>query len=79
MAPLGGHMFYIGLNRENVKKSPCLKPQGLKPWYLVCSITKGTSTKFVHIIPHGPEIAPPRGPNVLHRLYIEKCEKNLLV
>ena len=34
-----GHMFYIGLYRENVKKKSCLKPQGLKPWYLVYSIT----------------------------------------
>ena len=25
----GGHMFYIGLYRENVKKS-CLKPQDLE-------------------------------------------------
>ena len=27
----GGHMFYIGLYRENVKKTSCLKPQGLEP------------------------------------------------
>ena len=26
-----GHMFYIGLYRENVKQSSCLKPQGLEP------------------------------------------------
>ena len=26
MAPPGGHMFDIGLYRENMKKSPCLKP-----------------------------------------------------
>ena len=31
------HTHYF-LYRENVKKSS-LKPQGLKPWYLVCSIT----------------------------------------
>ena len=39
MAPPGGNMFYIGLYKEKVKKSSCLKPQGLEPWYLVCSIT----------------------------------------
>ena len=32
MAPPQGHMFYIGLYRENMKKSSCLKPQGLEPW-----------------------------------------------
>ena len=26
-----GYMFYIGLYRENMKKSSCLKPQGLEP------------------------------------------------
>ena len=31
----GGKSFYIGLYRENVK---IFKPQGLEPWYLVCSI-----------------------------------------
>ena len=30
------HMFNIGLYRENVKKSSCLKLEGLEPWYLVC-------------------------------------------
>ena len=34
-----GQMFYIGLCRENVKKSSCLKPQCLEPWYLVWSVT----------------------------------------
>ena len=28
MARPDGHMFYIGLHRENVKKSSCLKQQG---------------------------------------------------
>ena len=27
----GGHMFYIGLYRENMKKSSCLKPEVLEP------------------------------------------------
>ena len=29
MALPRGQMFYVGLYRENVKKSSCLKPQGL--------------------------------------------------
>ena len=39
MALPRGQMFYVGLYRDNVKKSSCLKPQGLVPCYLVCSIT----------------------------------------
>ena len=35
----GDYMFYKGLYRENMKKSTCLKPQGLEPRYLVFSIT----------------------------------------
>ena len=31
MAPPVGHMFYRGLYREKMKKSYCLKPQGLEP------------------------------------------------
>ena len=41
-----GHMFYIGLYRENMKRvflSETTRPRalmfGMKPWYLVCSIT----------------------------------------
>ena len=26
-----GHIFYIGLYRENIEKSSCLKPLGLEP------------------------------------------------
>ena len=54
-------MFNIDLYRENVKKSSCLKPQGLEPCYLVCSITKWTSTKIVQIIALGPKMVPLRG------------------
>ena len=53
-------MFYIGLYRENMKKSSCLKPLGLELWYLVCSITLWTSTKFGQIMPLGPKMAPPQ-------------------
>ena len=34
-----GHMFYIGLYRENMKKSSCLKPQGTESWYLIWNVT----------------------------------------
>ena len=34
MAATRGHMFYIGLYRENLKKSSCLKPESLDIWYL---------------------------------------------
>ena len=39
MGPSWGHMFYIGLYRENMKKSSCLKPQvketsSLGVWYV---------------------------------------------
>ena len=33
-----GHMFYVGLYREDKKKSS-LKPQILEPWYLLSNIT----------------------------------------
>ena len=39
MASPRGHMFYIGLFRENVKESSCLKPEGLDYKYLVFSFT----------------------------------------
>ena len=32
MAQPQGHMFNIGLYRENVKKASCLKPEGLDYW-----------------------------------------------
>ena len=35
MAPPRGHIFYIGLYRENMKQSSCLKPKGIESWYLV--------------------------------------------
>ena len=38
-ASLGGHMLYIGLYMENMKKASFLKSQGIEPGYFVCSIT----------------------------------------
>ena len=43
--------------------------------YLVCSIILGASTKFVQIMPLGPEMAPCRGSHVLQKAYIGKHEK----
>ena len=40
MGPPWGHMFYIGLYRENIEKSSCLKLQGLKSidiWHVASS------------------------------------------
>ena len=59
-------LINIGLYRENVKKSSCLKPQGQEPRFLVFSITKWTSTKFVQIITLGSKMVPPPG----HMFYI---------
>ena len=39
MAPPWGQMLNIGLYRENVKTSSCLKLEALDNWYLVFSIT----------------------------------------
>ena len=50
-----------GLHRKNVKKSSCLKPEGLESWYLVCSIIQWTSTKFIQIISLEPKTGLPQG------------------
>ena len=70
----GGQMFNIGLYRENVKKSSCLKPWVLEPWYFVCSITKWTSTNFVQNIVLGPKMAPPSG-QLFYMAYKENMKK----
>ena len=71
-------MFYIGFYREYVEKTSCLKPHGLEPYYLVCSINKWISTKFVQIIPLGLKMVLPWGSHVLHRLKLGKHEKTFL-
>ena len=38
LAPLGIHIFYPGLYRENIKKSAFLKPHGLVGWCLMCKL-----------------------------------------
>ena len=54
-------MFYIGLKRESMKKSSCLKPQGMKhhlvDLYQVCSNYAPRAKNFSAL-----------GSHVLHRL-----------
>ena len=76
-----GYMWYIGLYRENIKKSSCLKPQGIELWYLVCSITKTSgplpslfklwsrSTKFVQIMTLGPKMVLSQGATCFTQAY----------
>ena len=71
-----GHNFYISLYRENMKKSSCLKPQRIEPWYLVCSIYLWTSTKFVQIMPPGPKIARAGGHMINIGIYRENMKKS---
>ena len=61
-----------------MKKSSCLKPQGLELWYLVCSITLWFSTQFVLIMTLGPKMALPRGHMFYTGLYKEKRGKIVL-
>ena len=63
--PASGSHFYIGLYRENVKKSSCLEPEGLDYWYLaspsgplqVCSNYRSRAKN-----------GPASGSHFLHRL-----------
>ena len=57
-----GHMFYIGLYRENVKKSFCLKPL----WYVVSSGEPLPS--LFKLCPLGHKMGLPQGSHVSHRL-----------
>ena len=54
-----GQLFYIGIFMENNKKYSCLKPSSAEPWYLVRSIIKQTTTKYmyVQIMPLGSKTA----------------------
>ena len=72
-----GPLHILGPTGENrfLRKS-CLKPQVLKPWYLVGSIIYWTSTKFVQIMPLGPKLGPPCGSHILHRLNRENMKKS---
>ena len=60
-------MFYIGLKRESMKKSSCLKPQGMKhhlvDLYQVCSNYAPGAKKFPR----------PRG----HMFYIGLYRENI--
>ena len=52
MAPLqgsyrpGGHMYCISIIREYMKKSSCLKPQGIVASYRLCQTVNFTLRKF---------------------------------
>ena len=66
LVPLLGHMFYIGLYREDKKKSS-LKPQSLEPWYL-CYVTSPSwpLPSLLKFWPWGTKW-PARGSHVLQR------------
>ena len=72
------HRIKIDFQDENLKESSRLKPQGLEPGYLVCSITEKTSTKIVQILPFGPKMGLPWGSQVYIGLYREIMKKNLV-
>ena len=57
----------IGTKKPIFKILLFLKPEGVEIWYFVCGISLGTSTKFVHKIPIGSELAPPWVSQVEHR------------
>ena len=70
----------IGLYRENMKKSSCLKPQELEPyniWY-IASPSRPLSSLF-KLCPCCQKMGPPRGSHVLHRLTQGKPEKDLFI
>ena len=46
-------MFYIGLYRENMKKSSCLKPQDLESWYYLVDLYQVCSN-YIHWVKHVP-------------------------
>ena len=68
MACPGGHMFYIGLYRENVKKNLFVwnhKAKSLDIWYVA---SPSGPSMFVRILVLGPKMVLPWGSIVLHRL-----------
>ena len=63
--------FYIGLYRENMKKS-CLKPQGIEPWYVAS--TSGPLPSLFKLFTWGPL----RGHMFYIGLYKENVKKSCL-
>ena len=64
-----GHLFYIDLCRENRRNlSSSFKPQGPRLRYLVCSIVKQSSAKFVQIKPLGPKLTLLHGGHLIFKL-----------
>ena len=48
-------------NKDSKLQNYSQKVEGMEPWYLVCSISLWTSTKFVHMMPLWLKLALPRG------------------
>ena len=57
----GGHMLEHRNKDSKLQNFSSLKLEGAELWYLVCSISFWTSTKFVHMMPLGSILAPPLG------------------
>ena len=64
------------LSSETTRPFCHLKPQGLEPWYLVCSIYFWTLTQYVQNMALQPKMAFPQGLHVLHRLIWGKHKKS---
>ena len=63
----GGHKLEHRNKEYKFQIFSSLKVEGLQLWYLVCSISYWTSTKFVNKMPLGSKPAPPLGSQVEHR------------
>ena len=63
----GGSQVEHRNKEQTFYNSFSLKLYGLELWYFVCSISLGTSTKFVNKMPVGSKLAPPWGSQVEHR------------
>ena len=65
MAPTTVTCFTLAYIGRNMKKSSCLKPKGLEPWYLVSPC--GPLPSLFKLCPWGQN-GPTRGSYCLHRL-----------
>ena len=72
-------MFYIGLYsqcRENMKKSSCLKPQGIEPLYLNVASPSRPLLSSLQIMPRDQKCARPGGHMFCIDLYRIKMNKS---
>ena len=67
MAASWGHLFYVGLYRENMKEYSCHR-----------ALVFGVSHNLVNLYQVFPKLAPSQGSHVLHRLIEGKHEKLFL-